>query len=195
MLAPSCFADQPWAALTDADLAGVGVPTVLSPDERRLYFWLARDWACGAGALVDLGCFVGGSTALLAEGQRRAGRAAPVHGHDAFTVSERFKAQFLYPAGVPAFAGADMLPVARQLLHPWAGTVRLHPGRIEDQVRDGVPIEIRAMDASNTAGTADAMAAAFLPALVPGRGIVIQQDFLHWRQPWVAAQMALLGDC
>lgn len=195
MLAPSCFADQTLAALTDADLAGVGVPTVLSPDERRLYFWLARDWACGAGALVDLGCFVGGSTALLAEGQRRAGRAAPVHGHDAFTVSERFKAQFLYPAGVPAFAGADMLPVARQLLHPWAGTVRLHPGRIEDQVRDGVPIEIRAMDASNTAGTADAMAAAFLPALVPGRGIVIQQDFLHWRQPWVAAQMALLGDC
>jgi hypothetical protein len=59
---------------------------------------------------------------------------------------------------------------------------------------DSGPIEILAMDASKTAKTADAMAATILPALVPGRGIVIEQDYLRWKQPWIAAQMAVLGD-
>jgi hypothetical protein len=195
MLPPDAFDARLWESLPDADLAAVRVPTMLRPAERRLYLWLARDWASGAGAMVDLGCFAGGSTALLAEGQRQAGRAVPVHGYDTFTVSDRFKDQFLYPAGVPAFDGEDMLPVARALLAPWADTVRLHPGRIEATGWDGGPIEILAMDASKTAATADAMAAAFLPALVPGRGIVIQQDYLHWKQPWIGAQMALFGDC
>lgn len=195
MTDPSAFAARPWRTLPEAALAGVaGVPTMLNGEERRLYLWLARDWATGDGAIVDLGCFAGGSAATLAEGQRQAGRALPVHAYDAFRISDPLKARFLYPAGIAPFAGEDMLPVARALLAPWA-TVSLHPGRIETQAWRGGPIEILAMDASKTAATMDAMAAAFLPEMVPGRGVVIQQDFLHWRQPWIAVQMVLLDAC
>jgi hypothetical protein len=194
MTDPAPFAARPWRALPDAALAAATVPTMLNAEERRLYLWLARDWARGEGAIVDLGCFAGGSAAILAEGQRQAGRALPVHAYDAFRISEPLKARFLYPVGIAPFEGEDMLPVAQALLAPW-GTAVLHPGRIETQVWDGGPIEILAMDASKTAATMDAMAAAFLPAMVPGRGVVIQQDFLHWRQPWIAVQMFLLDAC
>ncbi|TCO68741.1 class I SAM-dependent methyltransferase [Rhodovulum euryhalinum] len=190
------FSAAPWEALPpDETGAARRVPTMLSAAEQRLYFWLARDWARGAGAIVDLGCFAGGSTARLAEGRRQAGHGARVHAYDRFTASERLKARLLYPAGIAPFPGKDILPLARHLLSPWTDLVTLHPGEIEDDLWTGAPIEILAIDAAKTAGTADAIARMFFPSLIPGASVVIQQDHFHWRQPWVAAQMERLTDC
>lgn len=191
----SVFEHAPWMTLDDATLeAPRAVPTMLQPAERRLYLWLARDWAQGAGAIVDLGCFVGGSTALLAEGVRQAGRDGLIHAYDAFQISEELKERYLYAHGVDSFEGEDMLPIARELLEPWGDMVALHPGRIETQEWTGGPIEILALDASKTAETMDQMAAIFFPHLIPGRSVIVQQDFLHWKQPWVAVQMARMPD-
>src|ERR1700754_2796705 len=52
-----------------------GYPTMLTPDERRLLHWLARDVWEGWGAIVDAGSFLGGSTVSLATGLRA--RATP----------------------------------------------------------------------------------------------------------------------
>ena len=190
-LSPSVFDEKPWMALPDAALEPTRqVPTMLRPAERRLYLWLAESWADGAGEIVDLGCFAGGSTALLAEGMRRSGRGGRrVHGFDAFRISEPLKRKYLYKAGVPPFEGDDMLAVSRALLAPWDDLVRLHPGRIEQQGWDGAPIEILTLDASKSVTTMDAMAEIFFPHLIPGRSVIVQQDFLHWKQPWVAVQM------
>lgn len=190
------FAAAPWRAVRlKATGAANAVPTMLGADERRLYFWLARDWARGAGAIVDLGCFAGGSTARLAEGRRQAGHAARVHAYDRFTASERLKSRLLYPAGIAPFDGEDILPLARRLLAPWDGLVTLHPGAIEDGVWTGAPIEILVVDAAKSATAADAIAGLFFPSLIPGASVVVQQDHFHWRQPWIAAQMARLADC
>jgi len=192
---PSVFSRAPWMALDDMAFgASAQVPTMLRPAERRLYLWLTSEWARGAGAVVDLGCFVGGSTAILAEGLRRAGLPGPVHAYDAFRISETAKARHLYARGIAPFEGQDMLPLAREFLAPWADLVRLHPGRIEAQAWEDGPIEILALDASKTAGTMDRMAESFLPALIPGRSVIVQQDFLHWKQPWVAVQMSRMLD-
>lgn len=192
---PSVFQAAPWRALSEANLgAAAQVPTMLSLEERLLYLWLGESWATGAGALVDLGCFAGGSTALLAEGQRQAGRAAPVHGYDAFRISDWLKEKYLYPAGVPPFDGDWMLPAVETLLAPWSDTVRLHPCRLEDQGWPGDPIEVLVMDASKTTFSMDRMSKAFYPALIPGRSVVVQQDYLHWKQPWIAVQMERMSD-
>ena len=55
---------RPWRDLTLPSDA-VGIPTMLSKDERRLLYGLAREHASGEGAIVDAGCFLGGSTAAL----------------------------------------------------------------------------------------------------------------------------------
>jgi predicted O-methyltransferase YrrM len=182
----------PWAAIR---LRRMGlarqVPTMLSPEERRLYLWLGRDFAAGRGAIVDLGCFVGGSTAHLAEGNRRAALPVAVHAYDRFRVAAGLKQRMLYARGVEPFAGQDMLPTAIRLLAPWSPHVTLHRGLIERQAWTGGPIAVVVVDAAKSARVADAIAATFFPMVVPG-GVIVQQDALHAPQPWVLAQMGAL---
>lgn len=189
-------AARPWMRLLDRALGpSRDVPTMLSVEEQKLYYWLAAFWAEGAGAIVDLGCFAGGSTARLAEGRRAAGHGGAVHAFDRFTADETAKRGILYPQGVPAFEGPDILPLARRLLAPWEGLVSLHRGEIDAADWAEGPIEVLVMDASKTAATGDAMAGIFFPHLIAGRSLIVQQDYLHWSQPWVPAQMEALAKC
>ena len=171
------------------------VPTMLAEAEQRLYHWLTANWFTGAGTIVELGCFAGGSTARLAEGLRVSGNDGHIHAFDRFTINESGKQQHLYPAGVPAFEGGDLLPVAQQLLEPWQAQITLHPGQIETQSWPGDPIELLVMDASKSAATTDRFAEMFYPSLIPGQALVVQQDYLHWKLPWIAAQMELMASC
>ena len=190
------FTKAPWRQLWLRVLdPAQPVPTMLQDEEQRLYYWLTGLWSQDAGAVVDLGCFAGGSTARLAAGHRAAGLSGQIHGYDRFTADERTKTKQLYPNGIAPFDGHDILPLARRLLSPWQDRLTLHPGDIEDQVWDGGPIEILVMDAAKSAETADAIAASFFPALIPGRSVIVQQDFFHWRLPWLPVQMAALGAC
>lgn len=193
---PAPFADRPWLA---EDLAlppeAARVPTMLSDEEGALLFWLARDYATGQGAICDLGCFAGGSTARLAAGAAAAGHGAEIHAYDHFTIQEAQKPRYLAPAGIAPFEGADMLPAVRALLAPWSGRVHFRKGDIRQQDPPGGPIEILFIDAAKTPRTGDEIARRFMPALIPGHALVVHQDYLHWRQPWVPAQMELLADC
>ena len=72
-------------------LDAVGIPTMLSKAERRLLYSLARDYATGDGAVVDAGCFLGGSTAALLAGVRdrpEPWTGPPVESYDLFRVEE-----------------------------------------------------------------------------------------------------------
>ncbi|RAP39710.1 hypothetical protein BYZ73_19150 [Rhodovulum viride] len=188
------FDSAPWTGPDIRETAtALEVPTMLSRAEQAFYLWLARDWAQDAGAIVDLGCFAGGSTARLAEGRRQAGHLGSILAYDRFTATPEVKAKVLYAAGIAPFEGADLLPLVRQLLARWP--VTLVPGEIRSAVWPGGPIEILTIDAAKATDTADAIAGTFFPALLPGSAVVVQQDYFHWRQPWIAAQMEALAGC
>lgn len=191
----AAFEKAPWLRLHDMALGKARtVPTMLTQDEQKLYFWLTAFWAEGTGAVVDLGCFVGGSTARLAEGASLSGCGSKINAFDRFTANEGLKERMLYAKGVAAFEGNDILPVAQDLLSPWSDRVSLCRGEIEEMDWTGGDIEILVMDASKQAGTMDRMSRKFMPHLQPGKSLLIQQDFLHWSQPWVPAQMELLAE-
>ena len=186
---------KPWRDVDASVLEATRtVPTMLAEPEQRLYHWLTAEWASGAGAIVELGCFAGGSTARLAEGHRIAGLRSEIHAFDRFSINQSGKEKHLYPAGVPAFEGEDLLPLAKQLLKPWEKRITLHPGAIEEQSWSGAAIELLIMDASKSSATADRFAEMFYPSLIPGHSLVVQQDYLHWKLPWIAAQMELMAD-
>ncbi len=190
------WAAAPWNLdETRAAEAQIDVPTMLSQEERRLYYWVARHWAQDAGAIVDLGAFAGGSTARLAAGVAARNGTATVHAYDRFTVDEKTKTRMLYHQGVPEFDGNDLLPLAQRHLAPWAHRVILRRGEIQELGWPGGPIEVLALDAAKHAVRLDTMAAQFYPALIPGRSVLIQQDFLSWKQPWLISQMLRLDTC
>jgi hypothetical protein len=189
------FAARPWMAVGDADLGpALNVPTMLTAEERLLYHWLGRR-VQGEGATVDLGAYAGGSAARLLSGLALSGKRFHVHSYDRFRSSRTFWAKFMPDEPLPEADDADLLPVVRRHLAPWQDQVTLHVGDIGDKRWTGEPIEILSVDAAKGAAMADHVAAEFFPALVPGRSIVVQQDYLMAVQPWLSAQMVRLRDC
>ena len=142
------IAKRPWLALRNVDLGKAAtVPSMLNPEEARFYVWLARSMAHVPGAIVDLGCFAGGSTAYLAEGNRQGGGSAQIYAYDQFGASEKAKARQLYAKGVTPFEGNDILPLAKDFLAPWAPNIQFRPGRIEDNDWDEGAISLLVLDA------------------------------------------------
>jgi hypothetical protein len=73
---------------------------MLSIDERRLLYILARDYFRGDGAIIEAGCFLGGSTIALAAGvtenQRQHRRTRPIETRDLFDLDDAYK--LAYPS-------------------------------------------------------------------------------------------------
>lgn len=191
----SDFKAAPWRNIDRVEMEhAMSVPTMLSKREQKLYYWLTSHWTQDIGAVVDLGCFVGGSTARLADGHVDAGKRHWIHAYDRFKADDRTKAQELYRKGIPPFDGTDIYWLARDLLEPWEDRVTLHRGDILTKTWDGSPIELLVMDAAKSTETADGIAERFFPYLIPGQSLVVQQDYFHWRLPWIPVQMHLMQD-
>ena len=39
----------------------------------------------------------------------------------------------------------------------------------------------------------DRMTENFFPHLIPGQSVIVQQDELHWKEPWIAVQMQMMS--
>ena len=167
---------------------------MLRPVESKFYQWLARTQTDDRGAVVDLGAFIGGSSARLAHGLSQTTHTAGLHVFDRFRTTEALKKRILYPGGVRPFAGSSILPHARDFLKPWQDRLTLHPGQIEDVGWNGGPIQLLCVDAFKRVDATDIMVADFFPYLIPGRSIVVHQDFLQPAQPWLVALMWALRD-
>ncbi|MEM1237805.1 MAG: class I SAM-dependent methyltransferase [Pseudomonadota bacterium] len=171
---------------------------MLHRDESKFYFWLGAAFGAGGGVIVDLGSFVGGSTARLAGGMIAGNidgtTGGVVHAFDRFTAAPKAKRKVLYSAGIPQFEGDSILALSQQLLAPFAPHVVFHPGDINQARWDSTPIDVLIHDASKTRASADRHAAIFWPHLKPGASIVLQQDMIHSRFPWLAVQMELWAD-
>lgn len=195
-MTPDPFAGRPWRQIDAATLAPAAhVPTMLGPEEERLYYWLGREALAGEGAIADLGSFVGGSAARLALGMMDGFHRGRVHLFDRFTADERVKARLLYPAGVAPFAGEDAFAVAKALLAPFADRLRFHRGDVttKDWPGKAGEIALMALDICRLPRVSDIVAQRFLPHLRQG-AIVVQRGFTTWDQPWTCAQALLLTD-
>lgn len=167
--------------------------SMLSYEERALLFALARD-SHGEGAIIDAGCFVGGSTVALAAGLH-AGRNGPpgvIHSYDLLRSDPEHTAG--YSAEIDALPPAsDLRPLFEQQVRSWRDLVTLHQGDLLQQrwsAHDRV--EILFIDVCKSWELNAHATRQFFPALIPGRSVVIQQDLVHWRYPWCAIVMETL---
>jgi hypothetical protein len=170
------------------------IPTMLTPEEQRMLVWLTQHAYRGNGAIVDLGAFFGGSTGRMAYGLVQSGLVGQVHSYDRFEITPDGAEKWLFSKGIPRFDGTDMLPASRAALAPIGAEVHLHKGDIMQAKWDHGPIEVLHVDICKNPATTDHIARQFYPALIPG-ALVVQQDYLHFRTPWVIAQMAQMAEC
>jgi hypothetical protein len=182
----------------DVDLPpdAVGIPTMLSKLERKLLYTLARDYASGDAAIVDAGCFLGGSTAALLAGlhdRPEPWDGPPIESYDLFRV-EAYT--------VPKFFADDrsIRPGESFRSHFDANVAKfavphvVHEGDITEIGWSGGPIEILFLDVLKTWEVNDAVLRDFFPSLVPGRSVIVHQDYGSGWLPWIPIGVELMGE-
>jgi hypothetical protein len=158
-----------------------------TPAERQLFYWLTRHRSTGAGAVVELGCWLGAGTAALAAGLRDQGSSARVVAVDRFRWNARHHPQ-MFDAGLADGEDFELLLRAHtRELEPWIETVRADLAEFR---WDRGPIEILVVDAPKRRADVVRFLEVFGPSLIPGRSLVAFQDYLH--EPSYALP-ALLG--
>ena len=184
---------RPWRDLPLPPDA-TGIPTMLSKLERRLLYSLARDYA-GEGAIVDAGSFLGGSTTALLAGVRdrlEPWSGPPVASYDLFQVDEYMVPKFFaddrsvqlgdsfrarFDAHVERF---DDVPHA------------VHEGDITKLGWSGGPIDVLFLDILKSWEINDAVLRDFFPSLVPGRSVIVHQDYGWGDTPWIPVTVELM---
>lgn len=174
------------------------VPTMLTPDELRLLHYLAEEYYTGEGIIIDAGCFLGGSTVALADGLRRnlrrRGREEEklIHSYDRFEIEGWTIGSFFHKS---AQAGESFRPLFDRNVRPYAGLVEVHAGDVSNSPWDGGPIEILFIDVAKHWQVCDWVTWQFFPHLIPGKSVVVQQDYLyhHW-VAWIHITMEFYSD-
>jgi hypothetical protein len=164
---------------------------MLNPEELRMLRWLTSSYYVGEGAIVDGGCFLGGSTAALAQGLRDVGSTHKIDSYDLFVADEESAASH----GRGKFiAGSNIRPLFDANIAAYADLVTVHHGDILQHPWNGRPIEILFVDVAKTVAINDMLISTMFTSFIPNRSIVIQQDYLHYYLPWIHITMEKLVD-
>ena len=76
----------------------------------------------------------------------------------------------------------------------YSDLVHVHPGDITNTPWSGEPIEILFIDLAKTKDVNDFIIREMFPCLIPGRSIVIHEDYLFYRLPWIHITMERLAE-
>jgi hypothetical protein len=154
----------------------------MTTDAEREYYYDLAKWAAGNGAIVELGAWMGASTAYIAAGIRDSGAKRKAHVYD------HFKSKPGHIQKVKAFydkVGLDKAPVGpcletfKENLGPLMQFVEPHPGSIEQMQWGDEPIALLITDAPKRVPAISSVLTKLRNALRPG-AIMAWQDFCHF---------------
>ena len=168
-------------------------PSMTTESEKALLYWLAKNYYRGDGLIIDAGIFLGGSTNALATGiMHNSVISQPfdkaIFSYDIAIWVDSMNKYLEYEGvkraldGIILQNGDSFEPVLRTLLASHVSVVELVIGNILDVVWAGGPIEIAFYDCLKTNDRDLAVFKAFAPHFIPGRTIILQQDFLGLTQ-------------
>jgi hypothetical protein len=186
---------RPWRETTAPEDV-LTVPTMLQAQEQALLYWAARDYADGSGAIVDAGCFLGGSSASLLAGvrdRREPWTGPPVTSYDLFKVEEYTIKRF--------FSSEDRLAVGDSFRSVYDRRIGAYPGPhvvregdIASLGWDGGPIDVLFVDVLKSWDINDAFLRDFFPHVVPGETLLLHQDYGWGDIPWLQITVELMRD-
>ena len=190
---------KPWLAdpaIPDRIHDAVGM---IGPEERRCYWWLARNWLDERGCIVDAGAFVGASSVAFADGAAAAGRRAfqgrPIlHAFDYFSVVDAYVEQTIAASFRRVPMGDSYLPIYERQTAAYRDMIAIRAGDFLTQRWDATPIALLFIDLAKTPALNGHVVAQFFPHLLAGHSLVLQQDYFHCWHPCIHITMEYLKD-
>jgi len=171
---------RPWRALS-MPKAVTNMRSMLSPEESQYLTWLAAEKFEGWGAIIDLGPWLGSSSAAFAEGLKRSGSNAKIHSLDLF----RWEPSYMESIAATGYQeGDDFLPLFKREVGEYGAWIDAQKQDLTNYRWNGGPIEFLFVDAAKSWELTNSIFQGFGHCLVPGRSRVILQDFrfhlTHW---------------
>ena len=188
-----------------------GVPAMISRAEQRYLFWLTRTRWRDEGHVVEIGPWLGGSTLCLAEGMA-ASEQTPRHRLHVFDNFQwrTFMARF---AALPLADGESFERYFRENTAAHRQRIVCHALNLPDEAipgdslaeaargarapeldqfcwDSGEPIEILFVDGAKSWRGIRALMRCVASSLLPGRSLLVCQDFKHWGSYWVPLLIA-----
>ncbi len=157
---------------------------MISYYEREYLETYAREEYLGVGEIVDLGCWMGVSSAQIAKGLQSnphsAAQQRKVHAYDLFTwqpwmdslscvVGTSLEGKFK--------PGESFLEECMQRTSEWQERIEFHPGDLNRLGWAGGSIEFLFIDTMKNWELLNTIVHQFFPALIPGKSTVVHQDF------------------
>jgi hypothetical protein len=181
----------------------LSVPSMMSVPEKRFLYGAANAYYTGAGVIIDAGIFLGASTRSFGEGIQNNPRRDAIVKRWKRPITSYERA--IVNPGMPAFfarnkmtftaePGASFEDEIRRNIAPVQELVDLRIGDIMSASDPGVPIEILFLDVLKLPEISTFCFRTFFPRLIPGRSIVIQQDYFYERLPYIKTHQEMLGD-
>jgi hypothetical protein len=169
-------------------------PSMMSTNERLFLYNIANRYYYGAGRIVDAGIFLGGSTRAFAAGIRQNKHLTKIldrwprpilsleRGVVSPTMPAFFQRNYIGAHYQPGDSFADLLA---EFVAPCADLVELRVGDIVEHGRTKDRIEILFLDVLKNPKIAAFAVAEYFPRLIPGRSIVVQQDYFFESLPFI----------
>ena len=165
-----------------ASLTGVPpIPAMTTDAERECYYRLVREGA-GKGAIVELGAWLGASTAYIAAALRDAGVPDQVRVYDKFesqAAHARKVSKFYAKHGMPNVPMGPCLEDFKRHLGPLLAHVEVHQGQIEKMAWGDAPIAVLISDAPKRVPAISPVLTTLRKAMGPG-SVMAWQDFCHF---------------
>lgn len=177
-------------------------PSMMSLVEREVLYGLASNYYEGKGAIIDAGVFLGASTRIFGKGVSVNAQKSEIIGQFkkpivTFEHGQLGKGMmgFFERHGVDTtdlIEGTSFVPLLRKMIKDVRPMIDLRVGDILKQKWDKTPIEILFLDVVKSAEINQFVFENFFPRLIPGKSIVIQQDYFIDRLPFLKISQELL---
>lgn len=170
------------------------IVSLMFPQERDLLFSLAKYYYRGKGDIIDAGIFMGSSTFCFTSGLADNPHASggTIHSYDRAIVTDGM-ANYLAVREAIGPSGSDFSSYLRATVDLFGWPVQLHLGDITQMSYSG-KVEILFLDILKDRTLLTHCNRMFMGCLIPGRSIVVQQDYF-WHENWyINAYMELLSE-
>ena len=181
----------------------LSVPSMMSVPERRFLHGLAANYYSAEGLIVDAGIFLGASTMCFGTGLRENPSLQkalprwrkPIVSFERAIVTPTmpgfFKRNGLDIHLTPGESFADLV---KTNVRPVIDLVDLRLGDILETGKIEQPIEILFLDVLKLPEISKFVVETYYPRLIPGRSIVIQQDYFYDLLPYVKTYQEFFSD-
>jgi hypothetical protein len=160
----------------------VDIPGMITPEERRYYYWLTSEQIKNEGAVVEVGTWLGCSSAHLAAGRK--GRAA-IYCYDHFIWSETYNPKSEHKL----HKGDDFSHLFKANMEKVGANVIPRKSTMRNLTWDGGKIELLVLDAPKQAVDLAKLLEVFGPSLMPGKSYVVLQDYQYFPAYQIAVVM------